>query len=136
MLLAALRSSNTAAHLRLKYSLLNRIRLADSTGGACPIGSQVNVQASSPNCWDGVHLDSSTHRTHLVNPSVLKTDHGGLFLPATMGTPTRFRTFNGLNIILPTPIWSLASGILHPMKWCTAQSPANHARRLFRGVGA
>jgi hypothetical protein len=54
--------------------------LSDLAGGACPLGSQINVQASAPDCWDGVNLDSSTHRAHLVNGSVLKTDHlGGLF---------------------------------------------------------
>jgi hypothetical protein len=56
------------------------IHLSDFYGGVCPIGYQVNVAATAPNCWDGVNLDSSNHRTHLVNPSVLKTDHlGGLF---------------------------------------------------------
>ncbi|WP_345570240.1 DUF1996 domain-containing protein [Nonomuraea rosea] len=35
---------------------------------ACPAGSQVNVRFQAPSCWDGVHLDSADHKSHLAYP--------------------------------------------------------------------
>ncbi|MFI7055441.1 DUF1996 domain-containing protein [Streptosporangium canum] len=35
---------------------------------SCPAGSQVNVRYQSPSCWDGVHLDSADHKSHMAYP--------------------------------------------------------------------
>jgi Domain of unknown function (DUF1996)/F5/8 type C domain len=37
----------------------------------CPAGTQLNVRMQSPSCWDGVHLDSADHKSHMAYP-VLK----------------------------------------------------------------
>ena len=34
----------------------------------CPAGSQVNVRYQAPSCWDGIHLDSPDHQSHIVYP--------------------------------------------------------------------
>ena len=34
----------------------------------CPAGSRVNVRYQAPSCWDGVHLDSPDHKSHIVYP--------------------------------------------------------------------
>ncbi|MDC7123642.1 DUF1996 domain-containing protein [Cellulomonas fimi] len=34
----------------------------------CPPGTQVNIRYQSPSCWDGVHLDSADHRSHMAYP--------------------------------------------------------------------
>lgn len=35
---------------------------------SCPKGSQLNVRYQAPSCWDGVHLDSADHRSHMAYP--------------------------------------------------------------------
>ena len=32
---------------------------------SCPVGAHLYVRADSPPCWDGAHLDSADHRSHL-----------------------------------------------------------------------
>lgn len=34
----------------------------------CPTGTQVNIRYQAPSCWDGVHLDSADHRSHMAYP--------------------------------------------------------------------
>jgi hypothetical protein len=36
----------------------------------CVAGSQLNVRMQSPSCWDGVHLDSPDHKSHMAYPAV------------------------------------------------------------------
>lgn len=35
---------------------------------SCPAGSQLNVRMQAPSCWDGVHLDSADHKSHMAYP--------------------------------------------------------------------
>lgn len=42
----------------------------------CPVGSHLFVRADSPSCWDGAHLDSADHRSHL---SYMADTHMGYF---------------------------------------------------------
>ena len=43
----------------------------------CAPGSQLNVRYQAPSCWDGVHLDSADHRSHMAYPvdGECPTDH-------------------------------------------------------------
>jgi len=34
----------------------------------CALGSQLNVRFQAPSCWDGVHLDSADHKSHMSYP--------------------------------------------------------------------
>lgn len=34
----------------------------------CAPGSQLNIRYQAPSCWDGVHLDSADHKSHLAYP--------------------------------------------------------------------
>lgn len=34
----------------------------------CPEGTQLNVRYQAPSCWDGVHLDSADHKSHMAYP--------------------------------------------------------------------
>ncbi|PJI95068.1 DUF1996 domain-containing protein [Luteimicrobium subarcticum] len=34
----------------------------------CAPGSQLNMRYQAPSCWDGVHLDSADHRSHMAYP--------------------------------------------------------------------
>jgi len=34
----------------------------------CPAGSKVDVRYQAPSCWDGIHLDSPDHKSHIVFP--------------------------------------------------------------------
>ena len=42
--------------------------------GGCPIGAQLIVLTGSPDCWDGVNLDTADHRSHVVYGT--GTDYG------------------------------------------------------------
>lgn len=35
---------------------------------SCPAGTQINVRYQAPSCWDGVHLDSPDHKSHMAYP--------------------------------------------------------------------
>jgi hypothetical protein len=35
---------------------------------SCPGGSQLVMRFKAPSCWDGVHLDSPNHRSHMAYP--------------------------------------------------------------------
>ncbi len=35
---------------------------------SCPAGTQINVRFQSPSCWDGIHLDSPDHKSHMAYP--------------------------------------------------------------------
>ncbi|WP_103500335.1 MULTISPECIES: DUF1996 domain-containing protein [unclassified Streptomyces] len=37
----------------------------------CPEGSQLNVRYQAPSCWDGRHLDSPDHQSHMSYPVVV-----------------------------------------------------------------
>ena len=47
----------------------------------CTPGTQLNVRLQSPSCWDGVHLDSADHKSHMAYPILVAqkwicpTDH-------------------------------------------------------------
>ncbi len=34
----------------------------------CPLGTQLNVRYQAPSCWDGKHLDSPDHKSHMAYP--------------------------------------------------------------------
>ena len=34
----------------------------------CPAGTQLNVRYQAPSCWDGIHLDSADHKSHMAYP--------------------------------------------------------------------
>ncbi|MCC7053626.1 MAG: DUF1996 domain-containing protein [Gemmatimonadaceae bacterium] len=38
----------------------------DGTIPACPVGDAVRLSVHFPQCWDGVHLDSPNHRSHMA----------------------------------------------------------------------
>ncbi|MEW1837355.1 DUF1996 domain-containing protein [Nonomuraea angiospora] len=35
---------------------------------SCAAGTQVNVRYQAPSCWDGLHLDSADHKSHMAYP--------------------------------------------------------------------
>ncbi|GIF14181.1 DUF1996 domain-containing protein [Actinoplanes teichomyceticus] len=43
----------------------------------CVAGSQLNVRFQAPSCWDGIHLDTPDHRSHMAYPivGVCPADH-------------------------------------------------------------
>ncbi|WP_434740455.1 DUF1996 domain-containing protein [Micromonospora sp. SH-82] len=43
----------------------------------CPSGTQLNIRMQAPSCWDGKHLDSPDHVSHIVYPrdGVCPTSH-------------------------------------------------------------
>jgi hypothetical protein len=82
----------------------------------CPVGAHLYVRQDAPACWDGAHLDSADHRSHL---SYLVDNHDGLpfTCPAThpIGIPVltlsvAYRVAAGDN---PT-LWKLSSDLMHP----------------------
>ena len=34
----------------------------------CPAGSQLNIRMQAPSCWDGIHLDTPDHKSHMAYP--------------------------------------------------------------------
>ncbi len=48
----------------------------------CPAGTQLNVRMQSPSCWDGVHLDSPDHKSHMAYPVPDQTNYGRAICPA------------------------------------------------------
>ena len=49
----------------------------------CDAGTQLNVRMQSPGCWDGVHLDSADHKSHMAYPVGNPNDYGHLICPST-----------------------------------------------------
>lgn len=53
----------------------------DAFPTACAKGDQLNIRYQAPSCWDGVHLDSADHKSHMAYPVyqhyawVCPTDH-------------------------------------------------------------
>jgi hypothetical protein len=54
----------------------------DSSGNwdipaTCPAGTQLNVRLQAPSCWDGIHLDTPDHKSHMAYPvlGVCPNDH-------------------------------------------------------------
>jgi Domain of unknown function (DUF1996)/F5/8 type C domain len=47
----------------------------------CPAGSQVNIRFQSPSCWDGLHLDTPDHKSHMAYP-VGWSSRGGGYCPS------------------------------------------------------
>lgn len=35
---------------------------------SCPVGTQLNIRYQAPSCWDGLHLDSPDHKSHMAYP--------------------------------------------------------------------
>jgi hypothetical protein len=48
----------------------------------CPAGTQLNVRMQAPSCWDGVHLDSADHKSHMAYPVADATNFGRLICPS------------------------------------------------------
>ena len=44
---------------------------------SCPSGSSLVVRLTAPSCWDGVHLDTTDHKSHMAFPvsGVCPADH-------------------------------------------------------------
>ncbi|MFC0532389.1 DUF1996 domain-containing protein [Phytohabitans kaempferiae] len=44
---------------------------------SCPAGTQLNIRMQAPSCWDGLHLDTPDHKSHIVYPvdEVCPVDH-------------------------------------------------------------
>ena len=40
--------------------------IAQVVAAGCPVGAQLVIAASSPNCWDGLSLDTPDHRSHMA----------------------------------------------------------------------
>jgi uncharacterized protein DUF1996/F5/8 type C domain-containing protein len=36
----------------------------------CPAGSQLNIRMQAPSCWDGIHLDTPDHKSHMAYPTL------------------------------------------------------------------
>ena len=36
----------------------------------CPAGTQLNVRMQAPSCWDGIHLDTPDHKSHMAYPTL------------------------------------------------------------------
>jgi hypothetical protein len=53
---------------------------------SCVAGTQVNVRFQAPSCWDGVHLDSADHKSHMAYPT-------GGYCPATHPVPVPMLEF-------------------------------------------
>jgi Domain of unknown function (DUF1996)/F5/8 type C domain len=43
----------------------------------CPAGTELNLRYQAPSCWDGLHLDSPDHKSHMAYPvdGVCPVDH-------------------------------------------------------------
>nr|WP_245923957.1 DUF1996 domain-containing protein [Actinoplanes atraurantiacus] len=43
----------------------------------CPAGTQLNARMQAPSCWDGLHLDTPDHKSHMAYPvlGVCPADH-------------------------------------------------------------
>ncbi len=54
----------------------------------CPAGSQLNIRYQAPSCWDGVHLDSADHKSHVTYP-----DKATLTCPADHPVPVPMLEF-------------------------------------------
>lgn len=44
-------------------------RLIGDVAPNCPAGNRMGAVITAPECWDGVHLDSPDHRSHMAYPS-------------------------------------------------------------------
>ena len=40
--------------------------IAAVAAAGCPVGAQLVITPNAPNCWDGIHLDSADHRSHMA----------------------------------------------------------------------
>jgi hypothetical protein len=40
--------------------------IAEVAAAGCPIGARLMIVAAAPNCWDGVNLDTTDHRSHMT----------------------------------------------------------------------
>ena len=43
----------------------------------CPAGTQLNIRMQAPSCWDGIHLDTPDHKSHMAYPvlGICPNDH-------------------------------------------------------------
>ncbi|WP_380567835.1 DUF1996 domain-containing protein [Streptacidiphilus jeojiensis] len=44
---------------------------------SCPAGSELDIRYQAPSCWDGIHLDTPDHKSHMAYPinGVCPADH-------------------------------------------------------------
>ncbi|MHA6761056.1 DUF1996 domain-containing protein [Streptacidiphilus sp. PAMC 29251] len=43
-------------------------QVSDTFPSSCPAGSSLVVHLQAPSCWDGIHLDTADHRSHMAYP--------------------------------------------------------------------
>jgi Domain of unknown function (DUF1996) len=81
----------------------------------CPVGAHLYVRADAPSCWDGAHLDSADHRSHL---SYMVDTHLGYFAcPSTHPIAIPALTLSVAYRIAAgdTPsAWRFSSDLMHP----------------------
>lgn len=51
------------------WGCLNAQRTNTGAMPDCPVGDVVTLSISFPQCWDGVHLDSQDHKSHMAYPN-------------------------------------------------------------------
>jgi hypothetical protein len=77
----------------------------------CSAGQRIDMAQSTPECWDGVHLDTADHRSHLVFLDRDKNS-GKEFCPSTHPYLLPRLTFQRIFTIRPddlTATWRLSS---------------------------
>ena len=80
----------------------------------CPVGTEVWATIGFPNCWDGVHLDSPDHRSHM---SYRPSPNPGLKCPASHPVAVPQVTFQVMYYVTEAnaPLrWRLASDTYDP----------------------
>ena len=80
---------------------------------SCQAGSQLNIRYQAPSCWDGLHLDSPNHKSHMAYPVGTTQDNGVCPASHPVALPKlefkmAFPTGNG-----DTALFRLASGSGH-----------------------
>jgi hypothetical protein len=80
----------------------------------CPAGDALFATVDAPSCWDGVHLDSADHRSHVAYPSWTSI---GLTCPAAQ--PYRIPGFTMTAVytvaaVDNTRLWTLSSDAMAP----------------------
>jgi hypothetical protein len=66
-------AKNTDGPAFLKATRVEGFECGDSYKNAdipanCPAGTQLNIRYQAPSCWDGLHLDSPDHQSHMAYP--------------------------------------------------------------------
>ncbi|MHA6723769.1 DUF1996 domain-containing protein [Sphingomonas sp. RS2018] len=77
----------------------------------CPAGNSLMVTLSSPECWDGKHLDSNSHRSHIIHQQRSQAT-GGTYCPFTHRILLPQFTIGAIYTVMPgerIQDWYLAS---------------------------